>query len=386
MTLLGFMRKNLFRKKLRLTLTTIAIVIAFLIFGVLLTVQGALQRGTRMPEADRLMTMNKVNFTQPLPVAYAARIRGMEGVKEVSFSSWFGAYYQEPRNVFAAFAVDPETYLAINTEIVLSPAERAAFLQDRIGIAVGEKLAKRFGWKLGDHIPISSNIFRQKDGSSVWEFNVVGIYGSNAPAFSTDGAVLHYDYFNESRGPGMGRDYVNFIYVQTRDPKLNDRIIAQIDGTFANSDLETETKTTQAFAAAMSAQFGDIGFIVSSVVGAAFVTILLIVGNTMALAVRERRAEIAVLKTIGFPSARIFRLVLGESLLLSLLGGLLGLGLAWFATGIIGKAIPQFPALSMTPLIVALGLGLMVGLGLVTGLLPALRAMRASVTTALGRA
>jgi putative ABC transport system permease protein len=136
----------------------------------------------------------------------------------------------------------------------------------------------------------------------------------------------------------------------------------------------------------MSAQFGDIGFIVSSVVGAAFVTILLIVGNTMALAVRERRAEIAVLKTIGFPSARIFRLVLGESLLLSLLGGLLGLGLAWFATGIIGKAIPQFPALSMTPLIVALGLGLMVGLGLVTGLLPALRAMRASVTTALGRA
>ena len=383
MTLLGFMRKNLFRKKLRTALTTIAILIAFLIFGMLLTIHHALQNNTDNPHGDRLVTTNKVNFTQPMPLAYATRIRGIEGVKQVSFSNWFGGYYQEPRNVFAAFAVDPETYLSIYSEYVMDPAQRAGFLQDRTGVAVGANLAQRLGWKLGDHVPLSSSIFRQSNGSSVWDVNVAAIFTGDDPGLNTNLLLLHYDYFNESRG--LGRDFIGFIVVQTVDPKENERIIARIDEMFANSQFETETKTEQAFNAAFSAQFGDIGFVVTSVVGAAFVTILLIVGNTMALAVRERAAEIAVLKTIGFPASRIFRLILGESLLLSLLGGLIGLGLASLCVRLIGKAVPQFPPLLMTPSILLLGLALMLGLGAVTGLLPALRAMRSGVTTALGR-
>jgi putative ABC transport system permease protein len=384
MTLIGFMGKNLFRRRLRTALTIMAITIAFLIFGLLLSAQTAIVSGGSTLQADRLITTNKINFTLTMPRAYVERVRGLKGVKHVSFANWFGGYFQEPREQVVTFAVDAEPYLAMYPEYVFDPTERQAFLQDRGSVAVGEAYASVYGWKVGDRIPLSSDIFSQKNGGSVWDVSIAAIARGSEPKIDTHFILLHYDYFNETQS--FDKDRVGWLILQTEDPKLNDGIIARIDGMFANSAFETETKTEQAFNAAFAAQLGDIAFMVTAVVGAAFVTILLIAGNTMMLAVRERSGEIAILKTIGFTSARIFRLVLGESLLLACLGGLFGLGLCWLITAAVGGSIPQFPPVVLAPGTVLLGLAIMLALGFVTGLIPALRAVRTGVTTALGRA
>ncbi len=384
MTLLGLMRKNLFRKKVRTALTMVSIVVAFVIFGALSAVQETIQSGGAITQADRLIVTNKINFTLSMPNAYVGRVRGVQGVTRVAYADWFGGYFQEPRNILVAFAADAKPYLDIYPEYVLNPEERAVFLKDRGAIAVGASIAERYGWKIGDRIPLSSNIYAQKNGSKAWDFNIAAIFKGSEPKIDTNFVLFHHDYFDEARS--FNRDTVGWLIVQTDDPTQNEKIMSTIDGMFANSSFETETKTEQAFNAAFAAQLGDIGFIVTSVVGAAFVTILLIVGNTMILSVRERRGEIAVLKTIGFASNRIFLLILGESLLLALFGGLLGLGLAWLAISALGSAIPQFPPVVLAPKIALSGFGIMLGLGLATGIIPAVRAMNTNVVTALGRA
>jgi len=378
-------RKNLFRRKLRAFLMIASILIAFLIFGVLAGVYASFTAGEDRAAADRLVVVNKINFTQPLPIAYYNRVRSVAGIRQVTYANWFGGYYQDPRNFLVVMAVEPETYTDIYArDIDLTPEARQVFMRTRTGALVGEAMARKWGWKVGDRVPIASNIFSQRNGSHTWEFDIVGIFTAKTQQVDTNFMLFQYDYFDETRS--FGKDTIGWLVLQTANPTDNDRIAKAIDGMFVNSTAETATDTEKAFNKAFAAQFGNIALIVVLVVGAAFVTILMIVGNTMALTVRERTREIGVLKTLGFTGGRILRLVLGESILLALLGGLPGLALAALAMSALRPSVSNMmPGFALMGDTVAEGIILMLALGLITGMIPALNAMRLKIATALGR-
>jgi len=378
-------RKNLFRRKLRAFLMIASILVAFLIFGVLAGVYASFTAGEDRAAADRLVVVNKVNFTQPLPIAYYNRVRSVAGVRQVAHANWFGGYYQDPRNVLIVMAVEPETYTDVYArDYDLAPEARQAFIRTRTGALVGEAMARKRGWKVGDRVPVASNIFSQRNGSHTWDFDIVGIFTAKTQQNDTNLMFFQYDYFDETRS--FGKDTTGWLVLQTANPADNDRVAKAVDAMFANSTAETATDTEKAFNKAFAAQFGNIALITVLVVGAAFVTILMIVGNTMALTVRERTREIGVLKTLGFSGGRILSLVLGESLLLALLGGLPGLALAALATAWLRPSVSNLlPGFALTGDIVVEAVILMLALGLITGIVPALNAMRLKIATALGR-
>jgi putative ABC transport system permease protein len=377
--------KNLFRRKLRAALMLVSILIAFLIFGVLAGFERAFNAGEDVAAADRLMVVNKINFTQPLPIAYYNRVRSVEGVRQVTHLNWFGGYYREPKNFLIVLAVEPETYMAVyDDQIAIQPAARQAFVRERSGALVGDAMLKKWGWKVGDRVPIMSNIFTQRNGSRTWDFTIVGTFVGRKPQVDTNFMVFQYQYFNETQN--LGRDFIGWMALNTTSPSANDRVAKRIDEMFANSLHETSTDTEKVFNKAFAAQLGNIALIVALVVGAAFATILMIVGNTMVMAVRERTREIGVLKTLGFTGGRILRLVLGESVLLALLGGLPGIGLAWLFAAAMETRVGNFiPGFAVTPGIALTAVVLMLAFGIATGLIPALNAMRLKIATALGR-
>ena len=383
MTLVELVQKNLFRKRLRTILTIVAIFVAFLIFGILATFQKALNAGVEVAGADRLITVNKINFTLPMPLAYATRTAAVPGVKQVAHAEWFGGYYKEPRNFLVAFAIDPKNYLDIYPEYVLPPAQREAFLRNKTGLVVGKAVADQYGWKAGDRVPLKSNIYRQRNGSDTWDFTIEGIVTGNDARVDTNFVMFHYQYLADTRSFGDGT--TGWMILKTADTKENARIMREVDALFANSAFETETKTEQAFNKAFAEQLGDLGFIVTSVVGAAFVTILLIVGNTMMLTVRERTNEIAVMKTIGFTTNRIFGLVLAESMLLALIGGVLGVVAAWLFSFALAGPLSRFGPVAFSYDTALTAFVLMALLGFLTGVIPAYRAMNTNIITALGR-
>ncbi|MFQ5534584.1 MAG: ABC transporter permease [Sphingomonadales bacterium] len=384
MSYLRLLVKNLGRKKLRTSLTIFSIFVAFLIFGVLTAFKDALNAGVELAGANRLVTVNKISFIQPLPMAYYNKIKALKGVRSATFASWFGGYYQDPRQVFPSFSVDPATYLDVYPELYMPSDQRQRWLNNRRGALVGEGLATRFGWKVGDTIPITSNIWIQKNGSQTWEFTIDGIFAGKDEKIDTTYLLFHYDYFNEARS--FGRDNLGWIVIAVVDPALNESVAAAIDAQFDNAPAETKTSTEKAFNQAFIEQFGNISFVVASVVSAAFFTILLIAGNTMMLALRERTNEIAVMKALGFQNPAIFGLVLAESLLLALVGGLPGTAAAWLIVEGIRDSVGGFlPTIVVTAGIAAQALGVMVLLGVLTGALPAFSAIRVSVVTALGR-
>jgi len=370
--------KNLTRKKLRLFLTCFAIFIAFLIFGAITALQGALNSGVEMSADNRLITVNKINFTQPLPFSYVNKVKSVEGVKEVSFANWFGGYYQEPANQVVTMAVDPDTYFTVYDELVISEEQLAQWKGNRRGAIVGERMAKTFDWKVGDTIPMSSNIFSNKDGTQTWQLQIDGIFSADDKKTDTGYIVFHYKYFMETQT--WGGDNVGWLIITTTDSQLNQQVSDAIDVNFANSAAETETSTEAAFNKAFIEQIGNIGLIIFGVVFMAFFTILIVVGNTMVLAIRERTNEIAVLKTLGFSSPRIFKMILIESCLLSFIGGLLGLGAAFVIVKGASEAMQRFlPNLVLDQSIVLQALGYMLLLGLVTGIIPAIRALRLNI-------
>ena len=381
----SLVRKNLFRRKLRATLMIVSVMVAFMIFGVLAGFYRAFSAGEDRAAADRLITVNKINFTQPMPIAYFNRIKAVEGVRQVTYANWFGGYYQDPKNIVMTFAVEPSTYFDVyRKDFDIPPEQLAAFVRERTSAVVGESVARKWGWKVGDRVPISSNIFTQKSGGHTWDVTIAGIVTGKEERVDTNFLLLQYAYFDETRT--FGKDTIGWIVLQTTAPENNDRIAKTIDATFANSTAETQTDTEKAFGKAFAAQFGNIALIVSLVVGAAFVTILMIVGNTMALSIRERTREIGVLKTLGFSGPRILRMVLGESVLLALLGGLPGLALAALITMTLRNSLANVaPAFSVSPDIALQGIALMIALGLITGIIPALNAMRLTIAAALGR-
>jgi len=378
-------RKNLFRRKLRAALMIVSILIAFMIFGVLAGFYRAFTAGEDRAAADRLITVNKINFTQPLPMAYFNRVRAVDGVRQVTHANWFGGYYQDPKNFVMSLAIEPATYFDVyRKEFDIPPEQLTAFIRDRSSAVIGESMARKWGWKVGDRVPIASNIFSQRSGGHTWDFTIAGIVKGKTEQVDTNFFLLQYAYFDETRS--FGKDTIGWLILQTNSPENNDRVAKTIDAMFANSTAETSTDTEKAFGKAFAAQFGNIALIVFLVVGAAFVTILMIVGNTMALSIRERTREIGVLKTLGFSGARILRMVLGESVLLALLGGLPGLAIAALITLALRNSLANIaPAFAVSPDIALEGLALMVALGLITGMIPALNAMRLKIATALGR-
>jgi putative ABC transport system permease protein len=381
----GLIRKNLFRRKLRAILMIVSILVAFMIFGVLSGFYRAFSAGEDRAAADRMMVVNKINFTQPLPIAYYNRVRAVEGVRQVTFANWFGGYYQDPKQFMVVLAIEPATYFDVyRSEMDIAPDELQAFIRDRGSAVVGESLARKHNWKIGDRVPIQSNIFSQKSGGHTWDFTIAGIVRGKAAHVDTNFLLFQYNYFDETRS--FGKDTIGWMILQTTSPENNDRVAKAIDATFANSGAETNTDTEKAFGKAFAAQFGNIALIVFLVVGAAFVTILMIVGNTMALSIRERTREIGVLKTLGFSGPRILGMVLGESVLLALLGGVPGLALAALIAYALRNSLTSIvPGFAVSPEIVLQGLALMLALGLITGLIPAVNAMRLKIAAALGR-
>jgi putative ABC transport system permease protein len=377
--------KNLWRKPVRTILLIISITIAFLILSLMLSFNHALSNFNTLP--TRMVTLSKINFTESLPIAHYDRISRTEGVQVATHANWFGGYYQDPaRGFMPVFAVDPETYFQVYSEDLQIPgAEREAFFGERTAMLAAQPVAERWGWRVGQRIPINSNIFTNgTTGNSTWEFTLVGTIPT-PPGSSQSGSVLiHYDYFNETIT--FGRDRIGWIPFLTTSADVNDRVANAIDQRFANSQDETSTQDEATFNESFAAQLGNIGLVVTLVVGAAFIAILLIVGTTMALAVRERTREVGVMKTLGFSSGRVLRMVLAESLLLSFLGAIVGIGLAAvILTALAGSGGGGGPPISFAPIVIAWGGLIALGLGLVTGLPPALQAYRMRIVDAFAR-
>jgi putative ABC transport system permease protein len=373
---------NLRRRKLRTFFTLASITVAFLLYGLLAAVKNGFEAGVALAGADRLITIQKVSLVQPLPQSYQARIAAVPGVELVTHSTWFGGRYQDERNVLQTFPVEPESYLEMYPEYLLPARDRQHWLQDRAGLLVGRALARNFGWKVGDRLPIRSDIYPRQGGSYTWEFVIDGIFDNRDPSGDTGSMLFHYDYFDEARTIGKGT--VGWYIVRIADPNQASRIAADIDALFANSPAETKTGTEKAFVQGFAKQTGDIGAIVTSIGAAVFFTMLLVSGNTMAQAVRERTNELAVMKTLGFSDGRVLVLVLAESLLITLIGGVVGILGAMLIVTKTGAVLSQYlSSFVLTGKALGAGVLLMVLLGLVSGALPAARASRLRIADAL---
>lgn len=373
---------NLGRKPVRTTLTLASIVVAFLLFGLLKTMEGALAMGADLAGIDRLATMHKTSLIQQFPLSYLNRIRGVDGVVAATSFNWFGGIYQNERNQVAAMTTEPATFFDVYPEYVLPPEQRADWLSDRASMIVGRTTAERFGWKLGDTIPLRSAFYRKSDGSDVWDMRLAGIY--EAANGDNSSVYFHYDYLNESLSQNGGRNSIGFVIFRIENPDEAAKVSARIDALFANSPAETKTSTERAFIQGFANQMGDIATIVTAVASAVFFTMLLVTGNTMAQSVRERINEIAVLKTLGYSKHTIAGLVLTESFLITAIGGALGLGLAALAARRVGALLAQyFPVIGIPASAYATGAVLIVVLSLLAALLPSLEASRLKITDAL---
>jgi putative ABC transport system permease protein len=377
--------KNLWRRRTRTILTVLSVLIAFMLFGLLSAFNYAFTIGSDMANANRLVTIHKISLIQPLPVSYLQRIRALPGVEDVTHASWFGGYYQDQRNQAPQFPVDAQSYLRLYPELELPVDQREAWLADRAGMIVGSALAEQFEWSVGDRIPIQATIWTREDGGRTWEFVIDGIFAMEEGRGGDNFMLFHYDYFNEARA--FGEDMVGWYVLRVADSADPAQVAAAIDAQFANSFAETKTSTERAFAESFVQQFGDIGLIVSAVLGAVFFTILLVAGNTMAHAVRERIPEMAVLKTVGFSDRSVLALVLVESIVIAVLGGSVGLGLSWLALESIPAAASNaLPGLFLPPQAIGTGLLYMLAVGVAAGILPALQAGRLTIAEALRRA
>ena len=380
MKFLPLVWRNLLRRKVRTVFTLLSIMVAFVLFGYLSAIRVAFGMGVDVAGADRMLVIHKVSLIQPLPESYLGRIASIDGVEDVSHTTFFGGIYQDPRNFFAQFAVEAESYVRIYPELGLTEEEKQRWLANRTGAVVDRATADRFGWSVGDRIPLQGTIWRTRSGST-WEFTLDGIFEE-----STAGAaqfLFHYEYLAEANVRGRG--FVGQYVVRVDDPSRSAEIAAAVDGRFANSPAETRTTTEQAFLQGMADQLGNIGAMLTAILGAVFFTLLLITTNTMAQAIRERTSELAVLKALGFTNGRVLALVLLETGLLAVVGGTTGLGLIFLALSggdPTGGFLPEF---AMARRDLALGAGLVVALGAISATWPALLATGLRISDGLGR-
>jgi putative ABC transport system permease protein len=373
---------NLFRKKIRLILTIGSFAVALFLFAFLAVVKSAFSRGTEVAGADRLVTINRISIIQPLPLSYREKILRISGVKAVTHNNWFGGVYQDEKNFFPQFAIDIENQRQVIPELKVPDDQWNNFVKDRQGAIAGAKTAQRFGWKIGDRIPIKNALF---GGTGTWEFNLDGIYHAERAGGDESQFWFQWDYFEE-RMPQSFKGNVGWYVIKLNSPDDAVGVAKAVDDMAANSSFETKTETESAFAASWVKQFGNIEFLILTIGSVVFFTLLLVTGNTMAISVRERTSELAVLKAIGFTDRTVLFLVLSESLVIALVGGIFGLALATLAVPVLGAALNGLlPTLILSTTILSGGLGFAILVGAVSGLLPGIGAMRMRVVNALRR-
>ena len=379
MKYLKLILSNFRRKKIRTALTVGSFFIALLLFALLAALRAGFNQGVEVAGADRLVVIGRTGLIQPLPLPYLARIRRLPGVEDVAHATWFGGIYQDPKNFFAQFAIEPDQWRALYPEFQVDETQWDEFKADRQGVVIGRKLAARFGWKIGDHVPLKAPGYL---GGGGWDFNVRGIYRGTRRQDDETQFWMQHRYMYE-KGPEYWKGIVGWYVVRVADPEQAQRVATAIDTEFANSTSETRTQTESAFAAAFVKQMGNIEFLIMVIGSIVFFTLLLVTGNTMAIAVRERTAELAVYKAIGYSDVFVLGLVLAESMLIAAVGGSLGLlagrwlGNQDITNGILLMYLPAGAILA--------GIAVTLGTGFLAGLLPAISAMRLSVVDALRR-
>jgi putative ABC transport system permease protein len=383
MKFLPLIWKNIWRRKFRTTFTLLSIFIAFVLFGILMTIRASFSFGVDLAGLNRLVLIHKVSLIMQIPIAYQARLMQVPGVQRVTHQTWFGGIYQDPANFFANIAVEPQSFLEVYPEFRVPPEQVAAWLADRQGAIVGRDLADRFGWKVGDRIPLTATIWQPKDGGQTWTFNISGIYDAEEGIDKTQ-MFFRYDYLEENRAVGQGE--VGWYVVKIADPSKSVELSRTFDEMFANSSAETKTTTEKGFVESFAKQIGDIGAIMIAISSTVLFMFGLVAASTMAQSVRERTSEFAVLKALGFSGGGVLALVLAESLFITLVGGGLGLLVAWL---IVQGGDPTGGLLAIFALPrrdIVIGIALIVLMGLVAGVMPAMGAMRLRITDALRRA
>lgn len=379
----GLIFANLFRKKVRLILTLGSFAVALVLFTFLAVVYSAFNRGIEIAGADRLVIENRIGLMGLMPISYADQIRAIPGVKYVTDDHWFGGVYQEEKNWFPQFVIDPENHLNVYPEFAVPDDQWQNFVKDQQGAIAGAETAKRFGWKIGDRIPIKNSLWGP---TKTWEFNLDGIYHAKTPDGDQRQFWLQWKNFDENVPAGI-KSTAGWYIIRLNGPDDAARVAKTIDAKFANSSFETKTETESAFQAGFAKQFGNIEFLILSIGTVVFFTLLLVTGNTMAISVRERIGELAVLKAIGVRDSSVLFMVLGESMLIALIGGGLGLLLAVGAIPAMSAKLNGFlPPLILSKPLLTLGLLFAVFVGAVSGLLPGIGAMRMRVVNALRRA
>ena len=373
---------NLFRKKVRLILTVGSFAVALFLFTFLAVVRGAFSRGTELAGADRLVVLNRAGLINTMPLAYGDRMRQITGVKFATHNNWFGGVYQDEKNFFPQFVIDPENQLKVMTEMHVPPDQWKTFVGDRQGAIAGRSLAKRFGWKIGDRIPLQNALYGP---TKTWEFNLDGIYTNDKEGGDESQFWLQWDYFYENI-PDVIKGQTGWWVLKLDSPDDAVRVAKAVDDCFANSSYETKTETESAFQASFAKQLGNIQLLIMTIGSVVFFTLLLVTGNTMAISIRERTSELAVLKAIGFSDRSVLFFVLAESLVIALIGGLLGLGLAMLAIPFVAaKLNGMLPPLLLSTTLLGFGLLFAVFVGVASGLLPGIGAMRLRVVNALRR-
>jgi putative ABC transport system permease protein len=372
---------GLWRKKTRTVFTLLSLTAAFLLLGLLQAVNALFSGGADFLGANRLITQARISFTQPLPMRMMPQIESIPGVARVGHSQFFGGVYQDERQGFPQFVVGPQRLFDTYPEWELPIDQQRAFISTQDGALAGRKLVERYGWKIGDIIPLNSFIWTRRDGSRLWQWRLVGIFDGRDQEWQdrTQLMYLNYGQFDEARSAGA-QGLAGVFVVRVDDPLKSDQVAAAIDARFDNSPDETKTQNEQQFQLGFLRQFGDIGFIMNAISGAVFFTILILTGFTMSQAVRERIPELAVLKCLGFGDRLVLVLVLAEALLLCALGALLGMLLASMVTA---NLPPEFPPLTTDRRVWLIAAAAVTVLAVAVGLPPALRAMRLRIVDAL---
>ena len=382
MKFIGLVFKSARRSKRRTLLTIISVALAVFLFATLRSVLDGFDAVAAASSSTRIVTIRSTSMIFPMPTSHAEAIKSTPGVRDVTWANWFGGIYKDPKNFFGQFAVDPESYLRMYPEVILSPEEREAFLADRTGCIVGDGLAKKYGWQIGERIVIQPGI--PVYGSLDYPFTIRGIYRAGSSAVDNQSMMFHWKYADERSSP---QGQVGWVVTRVANPDQATQVIAAIDQRFANSPYETKTETEQAFSAQFASMLGNLNLLLGSVALAVVLSTLFVAGNTMAMSVRERTTEIAVMRTLGFPALTIFLLVVGEGLIVALVGGALGAALARATInaetlGMAGGFIPLFGVNNWN---VVVGIGLSILIGLLAAVIPATMASRLKIVDALRR-
>lgn len=371
---------NLFRKKARLLLTVGSFAVALFLFAFLGVVNDAFSRGTDVAGADRLITINRTSIINTIPLSYQDKIQRIPGVKAITHDNWFGGVYQDEKNFFPQFVIDPQNQREVFPEFSVPDDQWAAFLKDRQGAIVGARTMERFHWKIGDRIPIKTTLY----GGSSWEFNIDGLYHGKRAQDDETQFWFQWDAFEE-RVPERLKGQIGWYILRVDNPDDSARIAKAIDTEFANSPYETKTETESAFAAGWVKQFGNIKFLIVTIGSVVFFTLLLVTGNTMAISVRERTGELAVLKAIGFPDRAILGFILSESVVIAL-AGCIGLLFAVAVIPVLGQLTAgMLPTLLIPPRVLIYGFVAALVVGFAAAILPGLGAMHLRVVDALRR-